>query len=61
MANGKSKPREDCRWKADEDGVYHTECDNAFFFDTGAPADNKFKFCPYCGAKLSPGSAKESK
>lgn len=41
-----------CKWTVDGDGVWYTECGNAFVFDTGGPADNKFKVCPYCGGAL---------
>ena len=41
-----------CTWKQDEDGLWNTGCDNAFFFDTGGVADNEFKYCPYCGNKI---------
>lgn len=38
-----------CKWKEDEMGIWHTECLNDFEFTTGAPADNKFEYCPFCG------------
>ena len=41
-----------CKWTVDGDGVWYTECGNAFVFDTGGPTDNKFKVCPYCGGAL---------
>lgn len=50
-----------CRWSADEDGTYFTRCGNAFQFFDGAPDDNKFKFCPYCGGVLTEKRKKEVK
>ena len=38
-----------CEWKEDKDGVYFTECNNAFFFDSDGVAENKGKYCFYCG------------
>jgi hypothetical protein len=43
---------EGCIWTVDKEGVWETGCDNAFFFDSGGVADNKFNFCPYCGKPL---------
>lgn len=41
-----------CEWKEDEDGIWHTECDNSFHFTEGGPTENDFLFCPYCGKRL---------
>lgn len=41
-----------CKWTVDGDGVWYTECGDAFVFDSGGPTDNKFKVCPYCGGAL---------
>lgn len=38
-----------CKWTQDEDGLYHTECGNTFYFDSGTLKENKQKFCGYCG------------
>lgn len=39
-----------CRWTLDaQDGYWATGCNNAFTFIDGGPADNAFRFCPYCG------------
>lgn len=43
-----------CTWKEDEDGTYWTECDHAWQFMEGTPADNHVEFCPFCGRGLSP-------
>lgn len=45
-----------CQWSAEEEGVYSTACDNAFFFDTGDIGENGFKFCPYCGRPIATAS-----
>jgi len=42
-----------CEWKADEDGVYQTTCDQAFQFFDGGPIQNSMKFCCYCGLALT--------
>lgn len=48
--------REDksCIWTlVDEDAnAWETGCDNMFQFDVEGPAENKFKYCPYCGSEL---------
>lgn len=41
-----------CKWGKDEDGLYHTECDNIFWLDSGTPAENGWVYCPYCGERL---------
>jgi hypothetical protein len=49
-----------CQWVYDDvDGFYQTSCGNAFWFDTGTPAENKAKFCCYCGAALSASTPRE--
>lgn len=43
----------ECEWTPDtEYGSYETTCGNAFTFNDGTPADNKFVYCPYCGCKI---------
>lgn len=41
-----------CTWTEDDEGAYATGCGNAFIFTDGAPADNKMRFCGYCGKTL---------
>lgn len=41
-----------CHWTEDDDGIWHTTCDNAFTLDSGTPSENKMAFCCYCGAVL---------
>ncbi len=43
---------EACEWIVDDDGLWSTACGNEFFFDSGTPAENKQKFCGYCGRTL---------
>ena len=41
-----------CIWHADEDGNWHTGCENLFVLNDGTPMENKMRFCCYCGQKL---------
>ena len=41
-----------CNWSEDEDGVWETECNEAFCFENGSPHENKANFCPFCGGIL---------
>lgn len=51
-----------CKWKYDIDyGFWETGCGEAFTFTTGTPAENKMKYCPYCGKKLVPVKVKGGK
>ena len=43
----------DCEWNDDDEGMFETECGNAFVFTDGGPADNGFRFCPYCGKPIA--------
>lgn len=38
-----------CSWTEDADGFYATACGQAHVFTTGTPAENEYRFCPYCG------------
>ena len=41
-------------WQDDWDCPYwETACGEAFVFTDGGPAENRCKFCPYCGKKLA--------
>ena len=44
--------RSTCLWVPDKDGIWTSECNHKFFFDTDGPHENGFKFCPYCGKPL---------
>jgi rRNA maturation endonuclease Nob1 len=42
-----------CVWKVDDCGIWCTSCENMFELTSGDPHENGFRFCPYCGEKLS--------
>ena len=46
------KTEEECVWE-NAGEYWATECDGAFYLETGTPSDNKMIYCPYCGKKLS--------
>ena len=45
-----------CLWEQDyyasNEGRWDTQCGESFYLENGTPADNKMKYCPYCGYKL---------
>ena len=49
-----------CKWSiGEEEGYlgleeteYLTSCGNEFILMSGAPSENGFKYCPYCGGSL---------
>jgi len=43
-----------CNWWCDENGIWQTECGNAFEFYHDGPKENEYAFCPYCGSKIVP-------
>lgn len=49
MARTKRIIANKCRWEADEDGVYHTDCGEDFVFIDSGPKENHIQFCCYCG------------
>ena len=49
-----SAPAMQCEWSEDADGIWHTSCGHAWFFDTGTPEENEARWCIYCGAPLKP-------
>lgn len=51
------KSRKACLWTENDLGIWETACGNAFELTTGTPAENRFAFCPYCGACLQEGAA----
>ncbi len=48
---GRKKRPTRCAWKRDGDH-WETQCDDAFQFADGTPAENNMLFCPYCGLKI---------
>jgi hypothetical protein len=41
-----------CAWLDDEGGPRQTQCGKPFQFGEDGPAENGFRFCPYCGGAL---------
>jgi len=41
-----------CLWKQDDDGNWKTGCGEMFVFFEGTPAENKMRYCHYCGKEL---------
>jgi hypothetical protein len=41
-----------CAWQLDDDGVYETSCGGFYGPTEGNVEDNRFRFCPYCGAPI---------
>ena len=42
-----------CKWTHDDnDGLYGTECGNAFEINDGTPKENQMAFCCYCGGTI---------
>ena len=46
---------ENCEWHLDdgEANAWESSCGDVFFFENGDPSLNGFKFCPYCGKRLT--------
>jgi len=41
-----------CIWEQDDDGVWETECGEAFVVTEDTPRENGMVFCCYCGRSL---------
>ena len=42
-----------CKWTYDENyDMWETDCGGAFCLESGTPADNKMKYCSYCGKMI---------
>ena len=42
-----------CNWREDADGVWSSDCGDAFVFDdSGTPEEHHFTHCPYCGRRI---------
>jgi hypothetical protein len=42
-----------CTWTEDADGgLWATTCGGAYAFETGDPAENRYRYCPGCGRAL---------
>ena len=44
-----------CTWKQDEDygDSWATKCCEMFVLNDGGPAENKMRFCPFCGKPIA--------
>lgn len=42
-----------CCWHQTEEGQWESDCSNVFEFTEGAPLENGFEWCPYCGKALA--------
>ena len=54
-----AKVRPLCLWREDEDANWSTSCGEVHVFIDGGPADNRYRFCPYCGAAIVEERARE--
>lgn len=53
---GNEDSDETCTWISshmEDENVYDTGCMNTHQFFEGAPEENHFKYCPYCGKSLT--------
>lgn len=50
-----------CEWRLkDEDwNGWESSCGRTYYFKDGSPAENGFKFCPFCGMELDCLGSKE--
>lgn len=44
-----------CTWTEDADGVWHTECGEAWTFECDGPKENRVTFCHHCGRRVKVG------
>ena len=43
-----------CLWTRDDTAQWQTSCGQAFVFeDGGAPSAHKFRYCGFCGGKIT--------
>ena len=43
-----------CEWGyLEDDDAWETSCDEMHYLNPGNPEDNRYKFCPYCGQRLT--------
>lgn len=47
-----STETQQCIWTYDPDGYWQTSCGDQFCISDGTPAENKMRFCHYCGLRL---------
>lgn len=46
-------PRSTCTWTYDPDGYWQTSCDDQFCITEGSPAENRMRYCHYCGRRIT--------
>lgn len=47
-----------CEWTPDDNGIYETGCGHSYEITAGTPAENRMRFCCYCGGALVGAAAK---
>jgi len=55
VKTGQSIEKVECSWMQEDDPeicYWKTRCGNSFYFTEGTPADNRMKYCCYCGKLL---------
>ena len=50
--------KKECRWTEDDDGIWQTDCGEAFTFIDAGPKENSMRYCCYCGKQLVERKAK---
>lgn len=54
IKNSAGKQLFDCAWRYDEaHDYYDTQCGDAVCIEHGTLAENKYRFCPVCGGRIS--------
>lgn len=48
-----------CLWSEDDEGNWHTYCGQIHQFINGAPEENHYLYCPYCGKPLRSNEVKK--
>ena len=43
---------ETCTWRDNMDAIYETGCGNLHIINDGSPAENRMKYCCYCGKEI---------
>lgn len=41
-----------CKWREDENGLYHTSCGSTYETIADTREENGIMFCPYCGREV---------
>jgi hypothetical protein len=43
----------ECGWEKDDNGNWSATCGEMFILLDGTPAENKLRYCPFCGRKIT--------